>query len=458
MADKPIASPLPADLPENWQAGQIVAPTGEEVGLTHQHGYNYLMEMVNKAQQGVNTVNDAFENVSGKRTCRFVVGTSTAGWTEADCDFLCDGTDDQVEINAAIEALPGNGGEIALLDGDYHLGGGILSGKFNVALRGNGPGTTLIRETEDGIGDLKIIISLSPGWSLSDLRYNPNNMTKEGCCDIYSYNCSYIENIFFFGGSNGQMIRLDGVQHNSSSGQTRVSNCFCQLMPFIGPFIYIKKSLDSALIENNECRGAYGSDFIQTEPGCNTQLVIRNNTGRGGLPSCGFIRLDGMNPNGGNIIEGNCITQLEILNSENLQPQNSDVCCGNIISGNIFWQHNFNAKFWPLIILGENTNNYLVTGNLLLRLREYAGDLVQDSGTDNIIRFNSDDESSGGGIAGVSRFNGRQGAVLPQSGDYTAAMVGAIPASQVQAIQALTQAEYDALSAKNAGTLYLIKE
>ena len=29
MADKPIAAPLPADLPENWQAGQIVAPTGE---------------------------------------------------------------------------------------------------------------------------------------------------------------------------------------------------------------------------------------------------------------------------------------------------------------------------------------------------------------------------------------------------------------------------------------------
>ena len=101
MADKPIAAPLPADLPENWQAGQIVAPTGEEVNLSHQHGYNYLMEMVNKAQRGVNAVNDAFESVSGKRTCRFVVGTSTAGWTQADCDFLCDGTNDDVELGTA---------------------------------------------------------------------------------------------------------------------------------------------------------------------------------------------------------------------------------------------------------------------------------------------------------------------------------------------------------------------
>ena len=44
-----------------------------------------------------------------KRTARFVVGTSTAGWTAADCDYLCDGTADQTEINAAITALPCNG-------------------------------------------------------------------------------------------------------------------------------------------------------------------------------------------------------------------------------------------------------------------------------------------------------------------------------------------------------------
>ena len=46
-----------------------------------------------------------------KRTARFVVGTSTAGWTAADCDYLCDGTADDVEINAAIIALPATGGD-----------------------------------------------------------------------------------------------------------------------------------------------------------------------------------------------------------------------------------------------------------------------------------------------------------------------------------------------------------
>ena len=72
------------------------------------------------------------------------------------------------------------------------------------------------------------------------------------------------------------------------------------------------------------------------------------------------------------------------------------------------------------------------------------------------------DEETGGGEgetdAGVASFNGRTGAVTPKAGDYTAEDVGAVPAEAVSCIQALTQAEYDALAAKDAATLYLIKE
>lgn len=65
MATKPIPAPLLADLPEDWTVGQTVAPTGEEVGLTQQHGYNYLMEKVNEAIQAINALNDGFEDVGG---------------------------------------------------------------------------------------------------------------------------------------------------------------------------------------------------------------------------------------------------------------------------------------------------------------------------------------------------------------------------------------------------------
>lgn len=77
-----------------------------------------------------------------------------------------------------------------------------------------------------------------------------------------------------------------------------------------------------------------------------------------------------------------------------------------------------------------------------------------------------------GESGGVASFNNRSGTVVPLEGDYTASMVGAradtwtptaedvgaVPAGAVASIQALTQAEYDALSTKDPATLYLIKE
>nr|DAG63949.1 MAG TPA: baseplate protein [Bacteriophage sp.] len=54
MADDILKNiPLPADLPENWTSGQIIAPTGAEAGLDEQHGYNYLMRQVNNAQKAL---------------------------------------------------------------------------------------------------------------------------------------------------------------------------------------------------------------------------------------------------------------------------------------------------------------------------------------------------------------------------------------------------------------------
>lgn len=71
------------------------------------------------------------------RTYRVVVGTSTAGWTEDDCDYLCDGTADQTTISQAIAALPEEGGVVYFLDGTYKVGGYLGISKDNVTLLGN---------------------------------------------------------------------------------------------------------------------------------------------------------------------------------------------------------------------------------------------------------------------------------------------------------------------------------
>lgn len=59
MADDILKKiPLPADLPEKWTSDQIVAPTGAEVGMDEQHGYNYLMKQVNNAQKAATALNE----------------------------------------------------------------------------------------------------------------------------------------------------------------------------------------------------------------------------------------------------------------------------------------------------------------------------------------------------------------------------------------------------------------
>lgn len=86
MADDILKNiPLPADLPENWTSGQTVAPTGAEVGMDEQHGYNYLMKQVNNAQKAATALNegklglhDAADNgvaASGSNYVRFGDGT-----------------------------------------------------------------------------------------------------------------------------------------------------------------------------------------------------------------------------------------------------------------------------------------------------------------------------------------------------------------------------------------------
>ena len=115
---------------------------------------------------------------SGKRVCRFTVGTSTSGWTSADCDYLCDGTADQVEINAAIQALPSTGGDVVILDGTYNIAATIAMNKANVKLSGNGAATVLKRmwnsSTYEGVIN---ITATNGGCCVENLQIDGNNAT-----------------------------------------------------------------------------------------------------------------------------------------------------------------------------------------------------------------------------------------------------------------------------------------
>lgn len=60
-----------------------------------------------------------------------------------EADYVCDGTDDQVEIQSAIDSLPTTGGSVYLMEGRYNINGQITITKDNVTILGSGQGSWL---------------------------------------------------------------------------------------------------------------------------------------------------------------------------------------------------------------------------------------------------------------------------------------------------------------------------
>ena len=123
---KIVTVPLPQDLPENWNSNQYVSPNGLDVGLTQQHGYNYLMKQVNRAQQAIMEL-DANAVAHLQSTIDYYVeatGSDSTGDGSVSKPFAT--------IQKAISSIPSNlNGNIATI----YVGEGTFA-PFSLANRG----------------------------------------------------------------------------------------------------------------------------------------------------------------------------------------------------------------------------------------------------------------------------------------------------------------------------------
>jgi hypothetical protein len=88
-----------------------------------------------------------FPTSGGGKTATFVIGPSSNSDSDA-YDYVTDGTDDDVQIQAAIDALPTNGGSICFREGTYTLGSATVTiAKNGVELFGMGAGTIITCKT-----------------------------------------------------------------------------------------------------------------------------------------------------------------------------------------------------------------------------------------------------------------------------------------------------------------------
>jgi len=77
-------------------------------------------------------------------TIKIAASNATAK-SKAGADYVCDGTADDVEINAAIASLDGIGGCVELSEGTFHLSDGLTLPN-NILLKGQGYATKIIGE------------------------------------------------------------------------------------------------------------------------------------------------------------------------------------------------------------------------------------------------------------------------------------------------------------------------
>ena len=207
------------------------------------------------------------EAIHTGRAARFVVGTSTAGWTEADCDYLCDGTADEVEIKAAISALPSGGGEVLLLDGTYNISSSIAISKAKVVLRGAGPSTVLKRMF--------------------------NVLTPNGVLACSASNCILRD------------MRIDGNKTSYTSSENRA--------------IYASKSAENILIREIVCDASYDGIALSGMSGARIiGCTVRTTSSCGVfISNAAGILLDGnfISGNGGNGITVERTEDIRILNS-----------------------------------------------------------------------------------------------------------------------------------------------
>jgi parallel beta-helix repeat protein len=282
------------------------------------------------------------------RTATIVVAASDSSAAgKAQADYVCDGSDDQVEIQAAIDALPSTGGIIQLSEGTFNLASvdgdhSIDLSRDNVIFRGSGMGATKLfignGVRKNGIGAVN-----SANITISDLEIDGNKANNtEG-----APNGDSIQNGIYFRNVDYSTIERvsshDNIFHGiflvGDSDYNRVVNNKLIRNRYRG--IHAHTSVDynyygyNYLFENGDGTGTYGGLFVIFN-GATYNIIEGNHieatksTGVGGIDIGG-----GSAPAFGNVIVGNIIDTSATASVHGIRFVNADNIYETTITGNL---------------------------------------------------------------------------------------------------------------------------
>lgn len=105
---------------------------------------------------------------------KFELVVGTVAEASGTVDYICDGTDDNIQLQGALDALPANGGQIRILAGNYDFANltTVTRALANVTIVGTGRGTYI---TCDGV--TAIFTAGGNNWVFKDLRTDAGGLT-----------------------------------------------------------------------------------------------------------------------------------------------------------------------------------------------------------------------------------------------------------------------------------------
>lgn len=291
-------------------------------------------------------------HISGSKYATIVIGTSQSGYTEKDVDFLCDGTDDHVEINQAISDMA-YGGTLVLLEGIYNLGDRINVWR-GIKIQGT-PNTVLVRGFTKG-SENGIIQINSTSATVSTLRL-------KGEKSSYSANTNH--------GIHADVLSADII---------RIRDVMCENNG--GSGIYVKGGTDHC-IENAYTKenGKHGFEILNCG-GFFTGCVTITNGGNGMHLSGAYgVKITGCrfssNTNNGIQLANGTNRCFIMGTSANGNTNGVSALSGakeNILNGCEFSMNNTGVSF------ASGANSNILTSNVIT----FATTAISDNGASNV--------------------------------------------------------------------------
>ena len=286
-----------------------------------------------------------FSDVTDIRAATYVVAASDSAH-EYEADYICDGTADQVQIQAAIDALPATGGEVLLLDGTYNIEVALVMDSYQT-LRGCGRNTILTTSTVNltflravgGAGTEKI------GIVIADLQIDGGAGAVSEMGIYFKYvDYSLIQNVYSRRHASGTGSYLSGIYLYYSDFNTITDNT-CQGNGYYGIFLYSSSDFNSVTANTCQGNGYYGVELYTSSNNTVTSNICQGNSSSGIWVSNTSLN----NTISGNTCQGNARDGVSLDTSCNHNSVTANTCQGNT---------------WHGIALDDSCNHNTVTSNI----------------------------------------------------------------------------------------------